>query len=958
VPGVDVSGVDTPKDLAKCLDALRRRCGLSYEAMEKAAKRLPPQKNGPPWEPLGKSTVGEIVTGQRMPSKGKLRTFLAVCHILLSDEPQWLAAWDRAVTADLRRPSGALRVREMPPRELGVHAAIQVEGASEGLPVYVPRDLDDELRAALSSGAEQGCFVLLVGGSSVGKTRTLYEAVREVLPDWWLVHPGDHGEIRALADTPTPRTVVWLDELQRYLGADYGLTAGTVRALRRVGTVLVGTMWPEEYSIRIALPQSGVNDPYAGDRELLNLAQVLDVGTAFTIAEQGRARDLASRDARIRIALETPDAGLTQVLAAGPQLVRWWEHAPTSYGWAVITAAIDARRLGVDLPVTRGLLADAAPGYLQPAQRAAAPSDWLEQALDYATTPLHGAASALRPVDADAMGKIAGYVAADYLLQRARCTRRTTCPPAYFWQAVIDHVDNLDVIARLASHADRRMRYRYAIPLYKTLAKAGKERAVERLAHLLADQDCVDEAIDILRAQVGARHVTALRQLVELLIVRGRVGEAIEFVRPVAFDTYWGHMLDILLAKDGRVEELRARADAGEFFAAVHLADLLAEQGQIDELRARADAGSEDAAYRLADLLFEQGCVEAAIEVLRPNADASKTFPVERLADLLVQHDRVDEAIEILRARADTGEEHAAIYLVGVLAKQGRIDELRARADAGDELAATRLGSVLVQHDRVDEAIEVLRARADTGDRLAAAELAELLAKQRRIDELRIRADAGDEHAARRLDDLLATPEYVNQLWAMAEISVPAAMRLAAVLAERGRIDELRHLADLTGGFVASPELAELLAKQGHVDELRARSESGDEHAVHRLADLLLEQDRVDEAIELLQPHADTSQIFLAQRLANLLAKHARIDELRDRADTGDGYASKQLVDFLADQGRLDDLRVEVDAGTYGAAARLVELLTDEEKIGQGDAEQLRRHGLNADGLIYDPNHD
>ena len=145
VPGVDPSGVSTPDELAACLDGLRLRRGLSYEAMEKAAAKLPSRPGGPRREPLSKSTVGEIVTGKRLPAKGKLLTFLAVCDVAPADLAQWLAAWERASSADLARPAGAVRVRDARPRLLGVHNAIQVEGKVPGEPpVYVPRDIDDE----------------------------------------------------------------------------------------------------------------------------------------------------------------------------------------------------------------------------------------------------------------------------------------------------------------------------------------------------------------------------------------------------------------------------------------------------------------------------------------------------------------------------------------------------------------------------------------------------------------------------------------------------------------------------------------------------------------------------------------------------------------------------------------------------------------------------------------------
>ena len=45
-----------------------------------------------------------------------------------------------------------------------------------------------------------------------------------LLPDWWLVHPGGPEQVAVLAQAPPLRTVVWLDELQRYLDGEYGLT--------------------------------------------------------------------------------------------------------------------------------------------------------------------------------------------------------------------------------------------------------------------------------------------------------------------------------------------------------------------------------------------------------------------------------------------------------------------------------------------------------------------------------------------------------------------------------------------------------------------------------------------------------------------------------------------------------------------------------------------------------------
>jgi hypothetical protein len=60
-----------------------------------------------------------------------------------------------------------------------------------------------------------------------------------------------------------PHTMVWLDELQRYLGSENGLTGGVIRALLNAPhpTVIIGTIWPDWHTNRV--PVSGDADPHA-----------------------------------------------------------------------------------------------------------------------------------------------------------------------------------------------------------------------------------------------------------------------------------------------------------------------------------------------------------------------------------------------------------------------------------------------------------------------------------------------------------------------------------------------------------------------------------------------------------------------------------------------------------------------------------------------------------------------
>jgi hypothetical protein len=116
--------------------------------------------------------------------------------------------------------------------------------------------------------------------------------------------------------------------------------------------VIVGTLWPDRY------------DPHFRARDVLALATVISIGPAFSPAEQDRARASAARDRRLRAALDTAGYGLTQALAAAPQLVARWQDAQTAdrYAWAVLTAALDVARLSAHAPLSSDMLRAAAAG--------------------------------------------------------------------------------------------------------------------------------------------------------------------------------------------------------------------------------------------------------------------------------------------------------------------------------------------------------------------------------------------------------------------------------------------------------------------------------------------------------------------------------------------------------------------------------------------------------------------
>ncbi|MFC9250003.1 tetratricopeptide repeat protein [Amycolatopsis thailandensis] len=851
---MDLTEISTLSQLAGALKGLIRDRSLSLQGLADAAADLPTRGGRRP--ALPRSTASDLLNAKSVPEVETVVTFLAACGIHHEEAQRpWLRALDRVANSHQRRPPGAVRVRDARPRMLGVHAAIQVgqlagdgpvEAKHDDLPLYVPRDFDADLHTKITLAGQQGGFVLVTGDSSVGKTRALFEAVRVELPDWWLLHPGNVEALREFAVAPAPRTVVWLDELQSYLDFHGGVPAGEVRSMIEAGVVLAATCWPGQRTKRVALPALGEPDPYANDRRLLDLADVLTVPDTFSFHERRRAEFLARTDRRIRVALDTPDAGFTQVMAAGPELIRHWEHAPV-YAKAVITAALDARRVGAHAPLARDYLEAAAPGYLTNRQQATPPPHWLDDALAYATELLHGATATLCPVAAG-MGTITGYRVADYLHQHALRARRTEHLPDTAWHALVRH-HHPDDTELLATSAGRRGRSREAIVLHQELIdrnSAGADRT--ELIGLLAEQGRVNEALGLMSAHGDDNGWITAFEVGDRLAEQELKDEAISFLGPYV-ENCGGFLLcklADLLADQGRPEEaislLRRHAENGDHWASYSLAKLLPQQGLLEEairlFRSDAEDGDRSAAFELAELLSQQGRLEEAISLLRPHAEnTGDELGIYALVDLLADHERPEEAIRLLRPHAEKGAEWAVSKLTELLVEMGRVDEaiilctrvekiweeefspLFARSDEG-WLNLSRLAALLARQGQAEKAISLLSRHAEKGDGFILSPLAELLADQDRIEEalslLRPYADAGDSCPL-----ILGT--------------------LASLLIKQGRSEEVINLLTrhAEGNVVATGVVIRVLAQQELRDELQAEVAAGTPGAIRWLRYLL-----------------------------------------------------------------------------------------------------------------------
>ena len=145
---------------------------------------------------------------------------------------------------------------------LGVGASIALPAGryphvEPTLPLWVDREIQRQVVDRLAAFKESGGFLVLVGNSSVGKTRLLYESAVTTLGGWLMLAPadGDGAAVEQIADSDgeLPPLIVWLDRLHRFLEGPYiaydttPIRHSTIQRLlaRATPVVILGTLWPD-----------------------------------------------------------------------------------------------------------------------------------------------------------------------------------------------------------------------------------------------------------------------------------------------------------------------------------------------------------------------------------------------------------------------------------------------------------------------------------------------------------------------------------------------------------------------------------------------------------------------------------------------------------------------------------------------------------------------------------------
>ncbi|GCB45658.1 hypothetical protein [Streptomyces sp. NL15-2K] len=684
------------------------------------------------------------------------------------------------------------------PFGLEIHEAISVgdDTRDSALPRYFRRPFDDALEAAVDQARSgQSVIKVLLGDSSSGKSRAAYEAIQRLPEEWRLWHPAGQDELLGSLDSVAPRTVLWLNEINRCL-----LSGDTVRDERvadrlaellrdpdRAPVLVLGTAWYEHWSTMTTAPGS----ERTRTKSLLARSRIR-VPETFSESElSALTAESGQTDGRILLAARLAESGhVIQYLAGGPaQLERYETGSPTAR--AVLEAAMDARRLGHGIDLPRAFLEAAALAYLTPLQRDLAPRQWFRQAVEYLSAPCRGVRGPLAPVPGFAMTDAQEpnrFRLSDFIELHARRHRSMVCPAGEFWSAA----------ARLSA--------------------AAKDKAALSRAALARGRTTDAESLALAAAAEGEGG--GLFALAEWITRHGKdegampyyelAGEAGDAQAQVV--VAWRH------ERAGRLDDAeawyrKAMQTSGRFDAAVGLASVLTWRGHTKaaarlygKVLESGFFGARAVEYQ-ARWLTERGQHELALLLTTWSFEAGNTEAFTGLA-WTYRYKDTQRAIDVLLHAAEAGDTNAPRELAWIYEEEG--DSVRAdhfcevAVSLGETNALRGLGMVRRGKGDHRSAAALFWRAYNLGLGHVLFELADLREREGKLkqaERLYWRAfREGQQYAANHLVRILETSGRTREAEELAGDSNDLLRALARARADRGELDAAEDL--LTAAIV------------------------------------------------------------------------------------------------------------------------------------------------------------
>jgi tetratricopeptide (TPR) repeat protein len=299
-------------------------------------------------------------------------------------------------------------------------------------PPYVRRSVDDELERVI----DEEPFILLVGESKSGKSRTAFELLRRRRGSAAFVAPsGSPSAPVRLSEIGLPtsadRIVLWLDDVDRYLapnGLDLRVLSGLEQHIPPMTVVATIQAKRREAVLRAEGEVGRIA------KAVLDHAYTVTVPRLLRPAERTAAENAYPDE-------DFTSRGIGEQLVAAGEMERLYHDSRESEprGWAVLQAAIDWRRAGIERPVPRENLRPLFAAYLFEATPEFDPSDEsFDVGLNWARQRVAGTLALLQPVQVDSG---VAYRAFDYIVAYADAQAHDTPDlPAPTWETVIDGV--------------------------------------------------------------------------------------------------------------------------------------------------------------------------------------------------------------------------------------------------------------------------------------------------------------------------------------------------------------------------------------------------------------------------------------------------------------------------------------------------------------------------------------
>ncbi|MER8045118.1 tetratricopeptide repeat protein [Streptomyces sp. NPDC094032] len=637
---------------------------------------------------LATSTLSNWLNGQSLPSSARsLDTFLtAVAEVSGKPFPPGEREnWHNALAAakahkDVGASSGngtdapEFLVSSMEPVLLGVHRARRHEGCAP-VPPYVPRDADARLDAALRIACERSGLVLIRGDSTAGKTRSAYEAAKRLMPEFRLLHPSGTGPLDGHVDTVAAewargrQCVIWLDNLEQYLGPD-GITLPLLGRLAPYRTVVLATMRLSEYKNRTSqVTRPGRSDSGYAQVDLrdpvLQAAEIVDLPRAWSAEEIGRA----SRDSDPRLAealRHSERYGVAEYLSAGPKLWDTWHNARfvggNPRGNALVAAAIDLHRAGLTSPIGMNLIKALHEHYLEGEESAALEPESYPAAVTWATAPRLGITRLLIPAGTDTWRPF------DYLVDTLAKNPASPAVPSLVHEAAVEHAKSPQEQHSVGVAAWRAGLSSLAARAFRPAAEAGHTDSMLHLGSILLDQKEEGKAE---RWWLAAAENGSPRGMLNMGVRCSKTG------RNKKAEKWW-----------------RAALNAGFLPAAAKLAAVHEDRGDTEEgerlWNLALEADVPDAHFRFGLLAYRRQDWNTAERHYLQAARQRHIEATTNLAQVYFAQDRIEEATKLYAIAAEAGDA-VAMRSMGILSEwQGRfLPEEMSQEEAMRRMAET-----------------------------------------------------------------------------------------------------------------------------------------------------------------------------------------------------------------------------------------------------------------------------